>query len=185
MRPAGKGWKAGNPCDCHALRSGAGIWTWFGVTLVGILQGMRRFNLSIAKCYQRLKSTSGTSVERRQGWKEKLMRRSYPGPGERWWWQLGDSEDKRRGRLEKMLGVIPTGSMSTRNCRGNRETPVQNNSHGATVRTLVSFTELGEMEEKGWERERKKQRFTGTSEMGRLHHSEEAAWEHSEMDWPQ
>lgn len=80
-----------------------------------------------------------------------------------------------------MLGVIPTGSVSTRNCRGNRETPVQNNSHGATFRTLVSFTELGEMEEKGWERERKKQRFTGTSEMGRLHHSEEAAWEHSEM----
>lgn len=54
-----------------------------------------------------------------------------------------------------MLGVMPVGSVSTRNCRDNRETPVRNNSHAATFRTLVSFTELGEMEEKGWEREKK------------------------------
>lgn len=78
-----------------------------------------------------------------------------------------------------MLGVIPTGSVSARNCRGNRETPVQNNSHGATFRTLVSFTELGEMEEKGWKRERERKakihgyilRWAGFPTVRRLHGS--------------
>lgn len=51
---AGNGQKRRNSCDCHMLLSGGGIWTWFGVTWVLILQGMRGLNLSISRCHQRI-----------------------------------------------------------------------------------------------------------------------------------